>query len=86
MKVSLTEAEIEALYAAAGNIDPCMFEEMGNVGDRLFDAWNTGREKLGNALGTINARKIVDGKSPKVSLQLRNSSTARAALAPEQDK
>jgi hypothetical protein len=48
-----------------------MFDEMGNVGDRLFDAWNTGREKLGEALGTINARKIVAGKSPKVSLRLR---------------
>jgi hypothetical protein len=59
MRVSFTEDEIEALYAAVGNIDPCMFDEMGNVGDRLFTAWNTGKEKLGNALETINARKIV---------------------------
>ena len=60
MKVSLTEAEIEALYAAAGNVDPCMFDEMERKeGERLYGAWVTARSKLGEAIGTLNARKIV---------------------------
>lgn len=61
MKVSLTEAQIEALYAASGNIDPCMFDEMEDrkEGGRLFDAWVSGRKRLGDALETLNARKIV---------------------------
>lgn len=44
----LTKLEIEALLAAAGNIDPCMFDEMADVkeGERLAEAWLTGLEKL----------------------------------------
>ena len=38
------DAEIEALLAAAGNIDPCMFTEDtgGKEGERLYDAWESG--------------------------------------------
>lgn len=62
MKLSLTAAEVEAIYAATGNIDPCMFEEMPDEkkGGCLYKAWETGRAKLSSALETINARKIVE--------------------------
>jgi hypothetical protein len=47
-RVRLTNIEIEALLAAAGNIDPCMFEEMDNEkrGEQMFAAWNSGQQKL----------------------------------------
>ncbi len=61
MKITLTEVEIEALHAAVGNIDPCMFDEMGKEGERLAAAWETGRQKLGNAVAIINARKLKAG-------------------------
>ncbi len=60
MKVTLTEAEIEALYATAGNIDPCMFDDMDDKeGERMSAAWTSGLQKLSNAIETLNARKIV---------------------------
>jgi hypothetical protein len=50
-RIRLTRAEIEALWAAARNIDPCMFEEMPEPeGDRMFKAWESGLEKLGRML------------------------------------
>lgn len=70
MRLNLTEAEIEALHAAARNVDPCMFDEMDNEkeGERLHAAWLSGCNKLGNALETIDSRKIVarhtDRKGP----------------------
>jgi hypothetical protein len=53
MRLHLTKLEIEALHAATGNIHPCMFTEEWpdqKQGEKLFDAWNTGREKLAKAL------------------------------------
>jgi hypothetical protein len=43
-RIRLTTAEIEALLAAAGNVDPCMFTEDvgGKEGDRQYDAWESG--------------------------------------------
>lgn len=47
-RIRLTTREIEALLAAAGNVDPCMFTEDvgGKEGERLFKAWESGQEKL----------------------------------------
>jgi hypothetical protein len=44
----LTEIEIEALLAVAGNVDPCMFLEdvRGEEGHRLFHPWVSGQNKL----------------------------------------
>jgi hypothetical protein len=49
----LTKVEIEALLAAAGNVDPCMcLEDVGGEeGHRLFHAWVSG---LTCASGDVN--------------------------------
>lgn len=50
--LKLTDTEIEALYAATGNINPCMFDEMPDrrKGSRLYVAWESGRAKLAQAM------------------------------------
>ena len=59
MKVALTKAEIEALYATAGNIDPCMFDDMDeDEGERMSAAWTSGLQKLSSAIDALHARKI----------------------------
>ena len=47
-RIRLTTREIEALLAAAGNVDPCMFTQDigGKDGERMFAAWESGQEKL----------------------------------------
>lgn len=46
-RIRLTTREIEALLAAAGNVDPCMLTEIGGKeGERQFEAWESGQEKL----------------------------------------
>ena len=48
--VYLTGYEMTALLAAAQNIDPCMFDEMGDPeGTILRRAWERGLTKLRNA-------------------------------------
>lgn len=61
MKVSLTEAEIDALLTAAGAADPTgTFEHLDDKAEeRAAEALNRGMDKLRDALGTLNARKIV---------------------------
>jgi hypothetical protein len=46
--IELTTIELEALLAAGGNVDPCMFTEdhFGEEGAALYDAWKSGQEKL----------------------------------------
>lgn len=45
--MKLTRLEVEALLAAAGNVDPAMFEDFpAEEGDRLYDAWLSGQDKL----------------------------------------
>jgi hypothetical protein len=58
-RIRLTALEIEALLAAAGNVDPCMFTEDvgGKEGDRQFDAWQTGQEKLRRMLAARTGKK-----------------------------
>lgn len=61
MRISLTEAEIDALLVAAGAADPTgTFEYLSNdeAEERAAEALERGMDKLRNALGTINARKI----------------------------
>lgn len=55
----LTRLEILALLDAAGNIDPCMFiEDMGGkVGERRYEAWLSGQEKLRRMLVPARERK-----------------------------
>ena len=55
----LTEKEIEALLAASGNVDPCMFDEWDDVaeGEQLHAAWLTGQEKLREMLAGKQAQK-----------------------------
>lgn len=47
---ALTKDEVEALLAAAGNVDPSMFTDDDVDGDRLYEAWISGRKKLGRYL------------------------------------
>jgi hypothetical protein len=51
-KIRLTAPEIEALLAAAGDVDPAMWEDEPDDkrGERLYDAWLSGQEKLRRAL------------------------------------
>ncbi len=58
MGTRLTRAEIEALLAAAGNVDPCMFTEDvgGREGDRQYDAWLSGQDKLRTMLEAADER------------------------------
>lgn len=55
--VALSRLEVEALLAVAGNIDPCMFEEIDSIdrgaGKRLAAAWESGQEKLREALSRV---------------------------------
>lgn len=48
-RIYLTALEIDALLAAAGNVDPCMFEE-GAASDKEAEiaiaAWHSGQDKL----------------------------------------
>jgi len=61
-RIRLTLSEIEALRAAARNIDPCMFEEMGEPdATRLFRAWESGIDKLDRMLvRRIDSKRAVD--------------------------
>jgi hypothetical protein len=67
-RIRLTEAEIEALLAAAGNIDPCMFTEDtgGKEGERLYDAWESGQQKLREMLANVEKKRAV--RAEKVEL------------------
>lgn len=65
MSERLTKAEIAALLDAAGNVDPCMFLEDlgGKAGERQYDAWLSGQEKL---RGMLERRsRSVRGRRPK---------------------
>lgn len=47
--VRLTKREIETLLAAAGNVDPCMFDEAPiseKEAAKDREAWESGQEKL----------------------------------------
>jgi len=59
MKIELTPTEIEALQAAAGNVDPCMFVEDvgGRRGLELAKALDRARNKLFDALEAREARR-----------------------------
>lgn len=57
----LSKLEIEALLAAAGDVDPCMFEEDDSKeGDKLYDALLSGQEKLRQMLACREARQRKD--------------------------
>jgi gamma-glutamyl-gamma-aminobutyrate hydrolase PuuD len=49
-RIRLTRREIESLLGAAGNIDPCMFDENPEASEREKerdrDAWESGIRKL----------------------------------------
>lgn len=62
-RVRLTTREIEALLAAAGNVDPCMFTEDvgGREGERQFRAWESGQEKLRAMLFNRRVQKALTG-------------------------
>src|SRR5215216_4786891 len=63
----LSKIEIEALLAAAGNVDPCMFEEDDSKeGDRLYDAWLSGQEQLRQMLARREARQRNRSSAGKV--------------------
>jgi hypothetical protein len=68
-RIRLTEAEIEALLAAAGNIDPCMFTEdtVGKEGERLYDAWESRQQKLREMLANMEKKRAV--RAEKVELR-----------------
>jgi len=57
--MKLTRLEVEALLAAAGNVDPCMFTDDvgGDEGERLYDAWVSGQDKLREMLIAHRAQK-----------------------------
>ena len=63
------DAEIGALLAAAGNIDPCMFTEDtgGKEGERLYDAWESGQQKLREMLANVEKKRAV--RAEKVELR-----------------
>jgi hypothetical protein len=67
MRISLTEAEIDALLTAAGAADPTgTFEHLDDdkAEERAAEALERAMDKLRSAFGTLNARKIV-ARNPK---------------------
>lgn len=54
MASCLTTREIETLLAAAGNVDPCMFDENPEASEREKrldrEAWESGQDKLRDML------------------------------------
>lgn len=59
MRLVLTEREISAVLAAAGNIDPCMFEEGKSERDarRELQAYESGMSKLKDMLAMRKQRR-----------------------------
>jgi hypothetical protein len=55
--------------AVAGNIDPCMFTENtgGKEGERLYDAWESGQQKLREMLANVEKKRAV--RAEKVELR-----------------
>jgi hypothetical protein len=70
--IELTTIELEALLAAAGNVDPCMFTEDhgGEEGAALYDAWESGQEKLRQQLA--KSRKTPRTDPPELAMPLKS--------------
>lgn len=60
-RIRLTKREIEVLLAAAGNADPCMFDENPDATERAKErdreAWETGMQKLRAMLARSSSPK-----------------------------
>ncbi|MEA2906280.1 MAG: hypothetical protein QOI12_3667 [Alphaproteobacteria bacterium] len=59
-RIRLTDLEIETLLAAAGNVDPSMFDDGAATkkqADREKEAWESGMEKLRHMLARREDRK-----------------------------
>jgi hypothetical protein len=64
--IELTTIELEAVLAAAGNVDPGMLTEDhgGEEGAALYDAWESGQEKLRQQLAKSRKNARTDISDP----------------------